>query len=99
MSIKSLSAKIFAKYIVSKTKMWSRNPGATQQQVFEHLISKAEKTRFGQDHNFKEIDSYESFKNQVPVRDYEQLKPYVEEVVAGKEDIGGSIIVYITRHT
>ena len=87
MSIKSISAKIFAQYIVSKTKKWSRNPGASQQQVFEYLISKAEKTRFGEDHNFKAIDSYEAFKKQVPIRDYEELKPYVEEVVSGKANI------------
>ena len=39
MSIKSFSAKLFAKYIVSKTQKWSSEPEETQQKVFEYLIS------------------------------------------------------------
>ena len=87
MSIKSFSAKIFAKYIVSKTRKWSANPVATQKAVFQHLIKNGAQTRFGQDHDFQHIDSFEAFAKKVPVRDYEALKPYVEEAVAGKPDI------------
>ncbi|MEE3245215.1 MAG: GH3 auxin-responsive promoter family protein, partial [Bacteroidota bacterium] len=87
MSIKSFLAKIFAKYIVSKTRKWSANPVATQKAVFQHLIKNGAQTRFGQDHDFRHIDSFEAFAKKVPVRDYEALKSYVEEAVAGKPDI------------
>ena len=87
MSIKSFSAKLFAKYITGKTQKWSANPVATQDAVFQYLIKKGAKAKFGKDHNFENITSASDFAKAVPVRDYEALKDYVEEAVAGKEDI------------
>ena len=87
MSLKSLGAKIFAKSIASKTAKWANNPFETQQRVFNEIISKASQTQFGKDHEFTAIKSYSDFVKKVPIRDYEQLKHYVEQVVEGKEDI------------
>ncbi|MBT2160323.1 GH3 family domain-containing protein [Zobellia barbeyronii] len=87
MSIKSLGAKIFAKRIAKQTAKWRDNPIVTQEKVFRQLLEKASATKFGVDHGFDNIKSHEDFVNKVPIRDYEALKPYVEEVVAGKEDI------------
>ncbi len=87
MSLKSLGAKIFAKNIASKTAKWANNPFETQQRVFNEIISKASQTQFGKDHEFTAIESYSDFVKKVPIRDYEQLKHYVEQVVEGKEDI------------
>jgi len=87
MSIKSFSAKIFAKYIAKQTRKWSANPEETQQKVFEYLIKNAKNTSFGKDHKFDAIQSYKDFAKQVPIRDYEALKNYVEEVVGGKPDV------------
>ena len=47
MSIKSFSAKLFAKYIAGKTQKWSANPVATQDAVFQYLIKKGAKAKFG----------------------------------------------------
>ena len=87
MSLKSFGAKIFAKIVVARIKNWASNPIETQQKVFEKLISEAKDTAFGKDHNFKNIASFKDFAKQVPVRDYEELKPYVERVVSGEENI------------
>jgi len=87
MSIKSLSAKIFAKTVVKKIQRWATKPVATQQKVFENLISQAKNTAFGKDHDFENITSFEDFATKVPIRDYEELKPYVERVVSGEENI------------
>lgn len=87
MSLKSLAAKLFAKRIVSKSKQWIDNPIATQEKVFQDLIQQAKHTEFGKDHEFTQIKSYEDFTKRIPVRDYEDLKPYVEKVVAGEADI------------
>ena len=87
MSIKSIAAKIFAKYIYNKTQKWATNPVETQQKVFWDLIHHAEKTQFGKDHYFFKINTFEDFAKQVPVRDYESLKPYIEKVVKGEENI------------
>jgi hypothetical protein len=87
MSIKSFAAKIFAKTIHKKTQKWASNPIETQQKVFEDLIRQAENTQFGKDHKFGEIKTVEDFQKQVPIRDYEELKPYVDRVVKGEENI------------
>ncbi len=87
MSIKSIVSKLFAQYIHKKTQAWARNPVATQQAVFEQLIEEAKVTQFGKDHHFEQIKTFEDFTNQVTIRDYEDLKPYVEKVVKGEENV------------
>lgn len=87
MSLKSFAAKIFAKRIAAKTLKWVNNPHDTQQKVFKDLIEKGRTTRFGKDHDFDTINSHEDFINKVPIRDYEELKEYVNLVVAGQENI------------
>lgn len=87
MSIKSVLAKPFAKIVAKKIKKWASNPVATQEKVFQNLIETGAQTAFGRDHNFGNITTHEDFINSVPIRDYEALKPYVERVVAGEEDV------------
>ena len=87
MSLKSVGAKIFAKIVAGKIQKWAKNPIETQQKVFQKLISEARETAFGKDHNFEKINSFEDFATQVSIRDYEELKPYVERVVAGEENV------------
>ena len=87
MSIKSVAAKLFAKIIYKKTLAWASNPVVTQQKVFQNLMHQAIATEFGKDHNFATIKTFEDFAKQVPIRDYEALKPYVDKVVNGASDI------------
>jgi len=86
-NIKSILALPFAKRITAKIHKQSRNAVKVQQKVFENLIAQAQNTTFGKDHNFSNIKSYEDFKKQVPIRDYEALKPYVDKVIAGESDV------------
>jgi len=87
MSIKSFAAKLFAKKIYKETKLWSNNPIATQRKVLLQLIQDAKQTQFGIDHHFDQIKNEKDFAKQVPVRDYEELKPYVDKVVKGEKNI------------
>ncbi len=87
MSLKSVSAKIFSKIVALRIQKWAKNPVETQQKVFEKLILEAKNTAFGKDHDFKNISSFEDFAAKVPIRDYEALKPYVERVVSGEENV------------
>ncbi|WP_035335102.1 GH3 auxin-responsive promoter family protein [Dokdonia sp. PRO95] len=87
MSIKSFGAKIFASYIQRSIKKWADNPIETQHKVFESLIDAAQYTTFGNDHRFDTIKSHADFVKQVPIRDYEDLRYYVDKMVAGEPDI------------
>ncbi|MBU2921637.1 GH3 auxin-responsive promoter family protein [Winogradskyella psychrotolerans] len=86
-SLKAALSKPFAKYVAKRIKKWSSKPIETQQNVFQNLIAQAKQTAFGKDHNFSAIATYEDFQANVPIRDYEELKPYVERVVGGEEDV------------
>jgi len=87
MGLKTVLSKPFAKHIANQIKKWSSSPLSTQEQVFKDIISKAKSTAFGKDHSFDKITSYEEFKKNVPVRDYEALRPYMERVVKGEKDV------------
>lgn len=87
MSIKSIAAKLFAQKIYNKTQVWANEPVKTQNKVFLELIKEAKNTQFGIDHHFDQIKTVADFSKNVPVRDYEDLKPYVDQVVKGSENI------------
>ena len=86
-SIKSYLSKLFAAHIARKIKGWSSRPIDTQNRVFKALIKSASNTQFGKDHNFSQIQDYKTFVQNVPVRDYEALKPYVEKAVSGESNV------------
>jgi len=87
MGFRSILAKPFAAWVVSKQKSWMRFPVQAQQVVFESIIEKAKETKFGKDHGFDSIQSHADFVRQVPIRDYEGLKEYVEQIKAGQANV------------
>lgn len=87
MSVKSFFAKIFANIVVMQQQKWIIKPVETQNALFYSLIQQAKTTQFGKDHFFYAIKSHDDFAKYVPIRDYEALKPYVDEVVAGEKDV------------
>lgn len=87
MGIRSILAKPFASFIHNQTIEWSSKPQLYQTKILTQLVSRAAGTQFGKNHHFEEIKNYEDFKRNVPVRDYEELKPYINQVVEGKADI------------
>ncbi len=58
-----------------------------QQNIFKSLIKSAKDTQFGKEHSFETIQSYDDFKKQVPIRDYEQIKLYIEKIKEGKQNV------------
>lgn len=87
MGIRSFLSKPLASFIAAETRKWSLQPGKFQQTTFSALVQEAKFTLFGKDHSFEGIRHHDDFKKQVPIRDYEELKPYIEQVVAGKPDV------------
>ena len=80
-------AKVFAVYIYYKNRKWIHNPIEYQKKTFKKLINKASVTKFGIEHNFNKIKSYKDYKDKVPVRDYEQIKPYIDIIIAGEDNV------------
>jgi hypothetical protein len=87
MGIRSFLAKPFASYIASQTTAWSHEPFRYQEKIRKSLVHEAKATLFGRDHHFADIRSYDDFRKNIPVRDYEDLKPYINQIIEGKSDV------------
>ena len=87
MNIKSILAKPFAKKVTTSIYKKSKKAVEVQQKLLKKLLAQSQNTQFGKAHNFNKIETYEDFKKNVPIADYEDLKPYIEKVVAGESDV------------
>ena len=85
--MKTVIAIIFAYFVNKRNKKWINNPIQSQNKTLKKLINSASNTEFGKKHDFQNIYSHEQYQKKVPVRDYEQLKPYIEKAVEGHKDI------------
>ena len=85
--MKTIIAILYAHLVKRQNKKWIDNPIKWQANTFQKLIKNGIKTEFGKNHDFENIESYEQYKEKVPVRDYEELRPYIEKVVNGEKNI------------
>lgn len=58
-----------------------------QEAILKNLLRIGSKTVFGEEHHLSDAKTYEEFKNAIPVRDYEELKNYIDQVKEGKHNI------------
>lgn len=84
---KSYLAKPFASYIYKQIKRSMSSALADQNNIFNSLIKTGIKTEFGKEHHFEKIKSHEDFVNNVPIRDYEDYKVYIDKLKEGKQNV------------
>ncbi|MCF8341209.1 MAG: GH3 auxin-responsive promoter family protein [Chitinophagaceae bacterium] len=87
MNIKSFLAKPFANIVHNKVQKNMHSAVDDQQTILKELVKAGKSTLFGKDHHFSDISNYNTFCNAVPIRDYEQFKPYIELIKEGKHNI------------
>lgn len=87
MKIKSFLAKPFASYVYAKIRRGSTTALADQEAILKELLSKGKLTEFGKDHKLDAVTDYAGFKQAVPIRDYEGLRPYINKIKEGKHNI------------
>ncbi|MCZ2481528.1 GH3 auxin-responsive promoter family protein [Aquirufa nivalisilvae] len=87
MGIRSFFAKPFAHWVVNKYRITQSE--AIEKQLFwlKSNVEKAKSTLFGKAFGLDKIQNYIDYKSKVPIFEYEDIKPYIEEAVAGKKDI------------
>ena len=86
-NFKEKLGRIFARLIYLKNKKWIRNPIRYQAKTFDYLVRKGTNTSFGRDHFFNNIKTYDDFKDNVPIKDYEDIKPYIEKIFSGESNV------------
>lgn len=85
--MKKIISKKLADFIHKRERKWIENPHKAQENTLKKLVKKAENTSFGQQHNFSEINNHSDFIKNVPVRNYEQLRPWIDKVVEGSLNV------------
>lgn len=87
MNIKSLLAKPFAAIVHKQITKGAQTAIEDQEKILKELISGGRKTDFGQEHHLECVENYEQFQQAVPIRDYEQLKGYIEKIKEGRHNV------------
>jgi hypothetical protein len=87
MKIKSLLAKPFAHYIYKGIRKGMSTAVEDQQSILKDLLKTGKDTDFGKEHLLKDITQYEDFRKAIPIRDYEQFKPYIEKIKEGRHNV------------
>lgn len=58
-----------------------------QEIIFKSLLKHGAATQFGKDHSLNQVADYAGFTQAVPIRDYELIKPYIEQIKQGKANV------------
>jgi hypothetical protein len=87
MGFRSALSKPIASWVVIQQQKWMKRGGHYQHRLLRRLLSEARDTRFGKDHRFHEIQSHQDFTAHVPIRDYEGIKHYINQVIEGEENV------------
>ena len=66
---------------------WMENPIAAQREVLQDLVTSAQYTEFGKKHGFKSLYNIKAFKQAVPIHEYDDLKPYVQRIMDGEQNL------------
>ncbi len=72
---------------IHQIELFVKYPHEVQDEWFKRLINAGRSTEWGRLYDYKSINSYDEFANRVPVSDYEQLKPFIDRLRAGEQNI------------
>jgi hypothetical protein len=72
---------------IHQIELFIKYPNEVQEELFKKLINSAKSTEFGLRYDFGSINSYEQFKERVPVQTYENIFPYIERMMRGEQNI------------
>jgi hypothetical protein len=70
-----------------RIEQWISDPVAAQREVLQDLVTHGQYTEFGRRYGLKELFSIRQFKQQVPIHEYEDLKPYIDRLMQGEENL------------
>lgn len=87
MNITTLLDKVYFAPRLKKIDFYANRAGELQHRVLDRLVRMAENTEWGKKYDYKSIHTYEDFRNRLPIQTYEEVKPYVERLRAGEQNL------------
>ena len=67
--------------------LFMKYPHEVQSEWFKRLISTAKDTEWGRKYDYKSINSYEDYRDRVPVNDYDSIKGDIDLLMKGKQNV------------
>ena len=94
MSLLSPAISSLARMRLWRIEGWKNNPVDAQREVLQDIVTSAQYTEFGRMHRFHELFNVRDFKQAIPVHEYDDLKPYIERIMNGEQNILWNTPVY-----
>jgi GH3 auxin-responsive promoter len=94
MKLLSPAISSLARMRLWRIEAWKNNPFDAQREVLQDLVTSAQYTEFGRKFNFSQLFTTKAFKETVPVHEYEDLKPYIERIMNGEQNILWNTPIY-----
>src|SRR5215218_59958 len=87
MKLLSPAISRFARMRLWSIEQWVNDPITTQHVVWQDLLAAGQNTEFGRLHNFSQIQSLADYKKTVPLQEYDDLKPFIQRMMKGEENV------------
>ncbi len=87
MNLLSKTISFIARLRYKRIYNWINHPAAAQRQVLQSLITDAQYTVFGKKYNFTNLFSIKEFKKRIPLQEYDDVRPYIERMMQGEENV------------
>ena len=94
MSLLSPAISSLARMRYWRIEAWKNNPVDAQREVLQDLVTSAQYTEFGRKYNFHELFNIKTFKQAVPVHEYDDMKPYIERIMQGEQNVLWNTPIY-----
>ena len=70
-----------------RIEQWINDPIDSQREVLQDLVTHGQYTEFGRKYGLKEIFNIRGFKERIPIQEYDDLKPYIDQLMKGEENV------------
>lgn len=94
MSLLSPAISSLARLRLWRIDAWKQNPLDAQREVLQDLVTSAQYTEFGRKYNFSKLFNVKAFKEAVPIHEYDDIKPYIERIMQGEQNILWNTPIY-----
>ena len=94
MKLLSPAISSLARMRMWRIEAWKNNPIEAQRDVLQNLVTSAQYTEFGRKYNFSQLFTLRSFKEAVPIHEYEDIRPYIQRIMDGEQNILWNTPVY-----
>ena len=72
---------------IHQIELFMKYPNEVQFDWLRNLLNSAKSTEFGRKYDFKSIKTREEFNNRIPVNDYDSIKPFIERLLKGEQNL------------